>query len=137
MGFRVFEEYGAASRPEATLRTSSYLFLSKGIMKRAHQDRPSHAVLLYDETNDRLGIELFSGYDAMVQEAAKEVSVEKSGIAVNLAALIRYYDLPDPRIVGKHVLPVTFEDGMIVIDMSAYRFAVPKISPDPNDEDDL
>lgn len=121
MAFEVFDAYGAATRPEATLRASGYLFLSRGITKRAGNENATHAQLLYDESSDRLGIKLGSEVDALVDGGYREASREKSGIAVNLLPLLRYYRLPIPKYVGKQVLPVEFDGGMIVIELKPLR----------------
>lgn len=121
MSFEVFDAYGAATRPEATLRASGYLFLSRGILKRAGNESATHAQLLYDETSDRLGIRLGADVDALVSPGFKEASKEKSGVSVNLLPLLRYYGLPEPRVAGKRVLPVGFEGGMIVIELKSLR----------------
>ena len=129
MPFKVFDAYGAASRPEATLRTSGYLFLSRGIVKRAGKENATHAQIMFDEESDQLAIRLHDQLDIEVlvnDGTIKEVSSEKSGISVNLAAPIRYYNFPDPKAVGKQVFQVNFIDGLIVIDMRDYRKAKPR-----------
>lgn len=121
MAFEVFDAYGAATRPEATLRASGYLFLSRGILKRGGSENATHAQLLYDETADRLGIKLGGDVDALLSSGFKEMSREKSGASVNLLPLLRYYGLPEPKLVGKQVLPVEFDGGMIVIELKPLR----------------
>lgn len=138
MAFKVFDAYGAASRPEATLRTSGYLFLSKGIMKRAGSENATHAQLLFDEAWDRLGIRLYEPVDVPNDGSAREASLEKSGIAVNVLPLMRYYGLPDPKSLGKQVLTVSFDGNVIVIGMSGIRAmkapevgSTPRVPPPP------
>ena len=121
MAFEVFTAYGAASRPEATLRTSGYLFVSKGIMKRAQSENATHAQLMYDEIENRLGIRLYDTFDVPENESVREVSPEKSGIAVNLMPLLRFYGFPGPKILGKRVLPITLDGNVIVIDLKTLR----------------
>lgn len=125
MAFKVFDAYGAASRPEATLRASGYLFLSKGVIKRAGSENATHAQLMFDEENDVLGIRLYAASDAPNDGSAREASPEKSGVAVNVTPLLRYYDLPEPKVVGKQVFNVTFQDNVIVIDLKDFRLAKP------------
>lgn len=130
LAFKVFDAYGAASRPEATLRASGYLFLSKGIMKRAGHERATHAQLMFDEETDRLGVKLFRELiDAPDDGTARDLSPEKSGSSVNLTPLLRYYGLPEPKHVGKQVFNVTFEDNVIVIDLKEYRNMKPDGEP--------
>lgn len=121
MPFKVFDAYGAASRPEATLRASGYLFVSKGIMKRARSERATFAQLMYDESEQKLGIRLYDEFDVPGDGSAPKVSVEASGVAVNILPLLRYYGLPEPKVTGKRVLPVSFEDQVIVIDLKQVK----------------
>jgi hypothetical protein len=115
MAFKVFTAYGAASRPEATLRASGYLFLSKGILRRAG-DRPfTHYQLQYDEETGRLGIALGGAARAVVDNAYRPLSKEPSGASLNLMPLLRYYGFPP--VTEKRVLPVTFEENLIVIEL--------------------
>lgn len=123
MAFKVFEAYGAASRPEATLRASGYLFLSKGILKRAGDEQAKAAQLLFDEDEDKLGIrlvDLFTVNESQSQ-TVREMSHEKSGAAVNITPLMRYYRFPTAKQLGKRILPVDFDRDMIVIDMKELR----------------
>ena len=129
MAFKVFDAYGAASRPEATLRASGYLFLSKGIMKRARCENATHAQLMFDEETDVLGVRLYDSFDVPDDGSAREVSPEKSGVAVNVTPLLRYYGLPEPKNVGKQVFNVTFENDVIVIDLKGYRNAKAQQTP--------
>jgi hypothetical protein len=113
MAFRVFTAYGAASRPEATLRSSGYLFLSKGILQRAGDEKATYCQLRFDEEDGRLGIKLArDDFD----EGVRQMSIEPSGASVNLLPLLRYYGFP--ALKGKRVLPVKFEDNMIVLDLA-------------------
>jgi hypothetical protein len=113
MAFRVFDAYGAASRPEATLRASGYLFLSKGIMKRAGKEGATHCQLRYDESDGRLGIWLTEASSESGEGGVRPMLDEKSGASINLLPLLRYYGFPELK--EKQVLPVTFEDDLVVI----------------------
>jgi hypothetical protein len=114
MAFRVFTAYGAASRPEATLRSSGYLFLSKGILQRAGDEKATYCQLQFDEEEGRLGIKLArASFDG---EGMRQMSIEPSGASVNILPLLRYYGFP--ALKGKRVLPVRFEDGLIVLDLA-------------------
>lgn len=121
MAFKLFDAYGAANRPEATLRASGYLFLSRGILKRGGNEDATHAQLLYDEAEDRLGIKLGGDVDVLLDNGFKDISREKSGASVNLLPLLRYYRFPEPKAMGKRVLPVEFEKEMIVIELKPLR----------------
>ena len=123
MAFTVFDAYGAATRPEATLRASGYLFLSRGILKRAGNEAATHAQLLFDEDEERLGIKLLDEFNDLSESSVRELSQEKSGVSMNLTPLLRYYNFPDPKEVGKQVFAVTFEEGIIVIDLRPLRTA--------------
>ena len=137
LAFKIFDAYGAASRPETTLRASGYLFISKGIMKRARSENATHAQLMFDEVEGKLGIRLYEEFDNPADGTTREASVEKSGVAVNLLPLLRYYGIPEPKVTGKQVLPVTFDDQVIVIDLKMLREAkgkparVPSPPPSP------
>lgn len=130
MAFKIFDAYGAASRPEATLRASGYIFLSRGILRRAGIEDATHAQLMYDEEADRLGIKLYTSIDAPKEQSTREMSVERSGASVNILPLIRFYNLPDPKKLGKRVLPVQFEEGLVVIDMKDFRSGKLKAAPE-------
>lgn len=116
MTFRVFTSYGAASRPEATLRGSGYLFLSKGILQRAGNSAAAHCQLQFDEQSGRLGIKLLADGHELFEDGARRLTVEKSGASINILPLLRYYGFP--RLEGKRVLPVKFEGDLIVIELS-------------------
>lgn len=135
VAFKIFDAYGAASRPEATLRASGYIFLSKGILKRAGTEDATHAQLMYDDDEDRLGIRLYREIDAEFEEAIREMSVEKSGASVNILPIIRYYDLADPKKLGKRILPVQFENSMVVIDLKPLREAKDAAAPQKEAEE--
>jgi hypothetical protein len=115
MAFRVFTAYGAASRPEATLRTSGYLFLSKGILQRGGDEGATHCQLQFDEQSGLLGIKLASNGEELLEDGFRPLTVERSGASINILPLLRYYGFP--RIKEKRVLPVKFEDGLIVIEL--------------------
>lgn len=141
--FQVFDAYGAASRPEATFRSSGYLFLSRGILKRAGNEHATHAQLLFDETDNRLGIKLCGADEAGASaRGVREVILERSGASVNLVPLLRYFGFPEAKVIGKRVLPVTFDKGLIVTELQSLREAEAKPKgvqappPDPEDFDD-
>jgi hypothetical protein len=124
VAFKVFTAYGAGSRLEATLRANGYLFLSHGILKRAGYEDAIAAQLMYDEDSDRLGVKLFhNGQPRIADPTIRDMSKERSGKSVNILPLIRFYNLPDPKKVGRQVFPVTFEDGLVVIDLKSLRNA--------------
>ena len=131
MPFKDFDAYGAASRPEATLRASGYLFLSKGIMKRARCEGATLSKLMFDEENDVLGISLYSDFDTSPSESIREATVEKSGISVNLTPLLRYYNFPEMKDIGKQVFPVTFDAKIIVMSLKGLRTAEPPVVSKP------
>lgn len=116
MAFEVFDAYGAASRPEATLRASGYLFISKGIMRRAGKADATHCQLQYDADTGRLGVVLTDKDAAMFDEGIRPINVEKSGASINLVPLLRYYGLPT-SFKGKLILPVTFDNNLIVMEL--------------------
>src|SRR5579863_4478283 len=106
MPFEVFDAYGAASRPEATLRASGHLFISRGIVKRSGREDATYYQLQFDEDTDRMAIRMCRNYDKISEQGVREVIQEKSGIAINIVPLLRYYNFPMPK--TKVVLPVDF-----------------------------
>ena len=116
MAFKVFDGYGAASRPTATLRVSGYVFLSKGILKRADCESCTHAELRFDEESQKVGIRLIND---LVEDtdapSVRQINTEKSGISVNLLPLLRFYGYGKPT--KKHVLQVEFNEGMVIVDL--------------------
>jgi len=92
-------------------------------MKRAGSENATHAQLMFDEDDDVLGIRLYEAKDAPGDGSAREASPEKSGIAVNVIPLLRYFNFPEPKHVGKQVLNVTFDHNVIVIDLKDFRNA--------------
>jgi hypothetical protein len=116
MAFRIFTAYGAASRPEATLRTSGYLFLSKGILQRAGDVEATHCQLQFDEQSGLLGIKLASNGRELIEDGFRPLTGERSGASINILPLLRYYGFP--RLKEKRVLPVKFEDDLIVIELA-------------------
>ena len=127
MTFKVFDAYGAAARPEATLRASGQIFLSRGILSRSGKEGATHVQLQFDEEADTLGIKLCKSTASVTETGIREATVEKSGIAVNLVPLLRYYNFRMPK--AKLVLPVTFGAGLVLIDLKPLRQ-----SPSPNTE---
>jgi hypothetical protein len=121
LAFKVFTAYGAASRPEATFRLSGYLFLSKGILKRAGCEDATHAQLQFDEDDNVLGIRLAESRMDLIEDGYREAIQEKSGIAVNILPLLRFYGFPEAKEIGKRVLPVSFEEGFITIEVGSLR----------------
>jgi hypothetical protein len=115
MAFRVFDAYGAASRPEATLRASGYLFISKGIMSRAGKESATRYQLRFDPDNGRCGIMLLDDRDTGFDEGVRRLNVEASGASLTLLPLLRYYGFP--AVKEKKVLPVAFEDDLIIINL--------------------
>lgn len=115
MAFKVFEEYGAAARDEATLRISGYLFVSKGLQKRVDAEEANGAVLLYDEEGKRIGIRFHAIYDEN-NVAMRNVSKEKSGVAVNILPLLRFYGIKKPS--EKRTLQVSKEQDMLIVDIA-------------------
>jgi hypothetical protein len=119
MTFKVFDAYGAAARPEATLRASGQLFLSRGILKRSGREDATFYQLQFDEDTDRLAVKACRKYDESSETGVREALQEKSGIAINVIPLLRYYNFPMPK--TKIVLPVTFESGLVVVDLKELR----------------
>ena len=141
MGFQVFEAYGAASRPEATLRASGYLFLSKGILKRGGMEGATHAQLMFDEETDKLGVSLYMDPTGE-NDTIRELSREKSGASINIVAVLRYYRFPDMKKIGKRVLSVDFDedfvgDKIITIDLSSLRETATASPPQQEEEEDI
>lgn len=121
MAFKVFDAYGAAARPEATLRASGQLFLSRGILRRSSREDATHYQLQFDEETDRLAIKLCHRNDESSQPGVKEALLEKSGIAINVVPLLRYYNFRVPK--AKMVMPVTFESDLVVVELKGLREA--------------
>lgn len=119
MAFKVFDAYGAAARPEATLRASGQLFLSRGILKRSGREDAAFYQLQFDEDTDRLAIKLCRKEDESREAGVREALQEKSGIAINVVPLLRYYNFRVPK--TKVMLPVTFESGLVIADISTLR----------------
>lgn len=123
MAWEVFAAYGAASRHEATLRASGYLFISKAILKRANQEDATHFEMLYDEEHDRLGIKFWNNKvdeDEGKEGSVRELMTEKSGVAISLMPLLRYYGITKPS--KKYGLAVTFpEEGMIAMSLKPLK----------------
>lgn len=115
MGFKVFEEYGAAARDGATLRVSGYLFLSKGLLRRVDAENAQGARLLYDEEGACLGVEFYDDYDKNRTEI-RALSREKSGSAINILPLLRFYGYGKP--IEKQTLKVEKQGAMLVMDLS-------------------
>jgi hypothetical protein len=119
--FKVFSAYGAASRPVATLRSSGYVFLSRGIAARAGHESATHYELMFSDENSQLGIRLYTEPDVNPDApSVRQTISEKSGISLTIVPLLRFYGFPDLG-KGKRLLPVTFEQDMIVIDLSQLR----------------
>lgn len=123
MGFKIFTEYGASSRNEATLRVSGYLFISNAILKRLNVDTSGEeiqqgAILLFDEDSNLLGIKLSEEYDQKQQDQRK-LSKEQSGAAINILPLLRFYGFDKPT--EKHLLKVDVRENMYVIDLSEIK----------------
>lgn len=127
MAFKVFDAYGAAARPEATLRASGQLFLSRGILKRSGREHATHYQLQFDEDTDRLAIKLCQNTDGFSASGVREALLEKSGIAINVVPLLRYYNFRMPK--AKVMLPVTFESDLVVADISGLRQGSEASSP--------
>lgn len=121
MSWEVFSAYGAASRHEATLRASGYLFISKAILKRAGVEDATHYEILYDEEHDRLGIRLYNNeVDTETEGSVRELMTEKSGVAISMLPLLRYYGIMKPS--KKYGLPVSFpEEGMIAMSLKQLK----------------
>jgi hypothetical protein len=129
VAFKLFEAYGAASRPEATLRASGYLFLSRGILKRAGNEHAKYCQLMFDENNGFLGVKLVTQGVDVKTDSTREMTTERSGAAVNIMPVLRYYGFP--KLKGKKVLEVTFEEGLIVISLNELKHELKKEVVDP------
>jgi hypothetical protein len=129
MAFKVFDAYGAASRPEATLRASGYLFLSRGIMRRAQRGKATHFQLQFDEETGRVAIKLLNVDDADFEDGVRPVTEETSGVSLNMLPLLRYYNLPIPS--EKRMLPVAFEESLVIIDLMRCLAPPPPAPPPP------
>jgi hypothetical protein len=106
------------------------LFISRGILKRSgNESGATHCRLFFDEENDALGIRLLDGPDAFEADSIRDVSVERSGVAINILPLLRYYNFPVPH--AKVVLPVTFDNDMVVVNIQGLRERKAAIPPPP------
>lgn len=116
MAFQIFTSYGAASRSEATLRASGYLFLPRAMMLGIGADSDTtKVVLLYDAAQSLLAIRLPRFDD--FENAQRDVSQEKSGTAVNIVPLLKTMKLVRPK--KKLSLPVEQQDDMLVVNMTS------------------
>jgi hypothetical protein len=135
MAFAVFESYGAAARPGATLRASGYLFLSKGILRRVGKEHGKFCQLQFDEDTDRVGIIIWDSRPGIPTPGLRAVSPEKSGVSINVLALLRYYGFVVPTV--KVLLPVTFENALIIIELKGIKKSAPApVKKVENDFDD-
>jgi transposase len=75
----------------------------------------------FDEDTDRLAIKLCHRNDESSQSGVKEALLEKSGIAINVVPLLRYYNFRVPK--AKMVMPVTFESDLVVVELKGLREA--------------
>jgi hypothetical protein len=117
MGFEVFSAYGAASRDQATLRASGYLFVPSGMIQAIAAEGVTHVVLMYDKAATKLAIR--APRDDETPEVWREVVHEKSGIVVNIVPLLKTYKLQQPKKKVKLPAQVDSEQPWVVIDMRA------------------
>jgi len=116
MALKVFDGYGAASRPEATLRVSGYLFLPKGILKRGGRESATHCELMFDDANDDLGVRLLDKeIDDVSAETVRPLVPEKSGCSIGVMPLLRYFAFPPKPTKKKRTLPVSFQTNNVIV----------------------
>lgn len=121
MAFELFDSYGAGARNEATLRASGYLFLSKSMIQAIHADKEKFLVLMYDREENKLGVRVPTPNDP--ESARREVSIEKSGIAINIVPVLKSYGLEKPK--KKARLPVAIAQQMIIVEMGKLTDQIP------------
>ena len=115
MALRKFVEYGAASRNEVTLRVNQTLFISNSMVARYGGTGATAVNLYIDDETPRIGIEFLSPSDDNGKETRK-ISTEKSGIAINVSAILKYYNIP--KFEGKRTLYTKNEEGMLILDLN-------------------
>lgn len=114
MGFQLFKEYGAASREEATIRSRGTIFLSDAILNRISMKNAEAFQLLFDEERCALAIELLETYERK-NRAQRKISQERSGVAINAAPMLRYFNF---RLGKKRSVEVEIDGKLVVLDLS-------------------
>jgi hypothetical protein len=110
MAFTKFIDYGAASRHEATLRVNKTLFISKSMLTKFGVSNSKSAILYIDDNKKRLGIE----FSSKIENEGRKISVERSGISINIAPILRFYNI---EVKERKKLSVIIESGKLIIDL--------------------
>jgi hypothetical protein len=113
MGFELFDNYGAASRGEATLRASGYLFIPSALLQRHRIKSAEYVEVYYDDKERLVGLKFYEN-EQKERHAQRKASQEKSGVAVNLLPLLRQWGVDKPT---KKSLEVQQEDGLLTVDI--------------------
>jgi hypothetical protein len=115
MPFQVFTSYGAASRIEATLRASGYLFIPQALFDQiSDSGDTTKLVLLVDAEHMKLGVRLATDTDPA--SALRDATKENSGVSVNIVPIMRTMKLVKPK--KKLRLDVTVDGNMLVLSMA-------------------
>jgi hypothetical protein len=115
MPFQVFTSYGAASRSEATLRASGYLFIPQALFDQiSDSGDTTKLVLLVDAEHMKLGVRLATDTDPA--SALRDATKENSGVSVNIVPIMRTMKLVKPK--KKLRLDVTVDGNMLVLSMA-------------------
>lgn len=116
MGFRPFKDFGNASRSTLTLRTSGVLFISNGILRKFNAEYCEAVLLFIDDESAKVGLKFIKEFDS-IQANCKKLSRERSGVSVNVAPILRYYEVSKQQ--EKINLAMQRQDDLLILEISS------------------
>lgn len=116
MTFRLFTEYGAASRTQVTIRTNELLFISKTTLKQFDAEESNFAVIYIDELSLNVGIQFHKNEP---NTNFRKISQEKSGVSINISPILKYLGIGSVR--KKFMSDVENREGMLIFSIKCLK----------------
>lgn len=106
---KIFTHYGASAREQVTIRTNDILFVSDTLLKRFNADKCCFVTIFIDEENAEIGLEF---HDNKPTNVHRKVCGEKSGISINIAPILRYFNIK--KLDRKYIANIR-KDGKLLV----------------------
>jgi hypothetical protein len=114
MGFKKFTTFGSSSRSTITLRVNNTIFISKSMLLRLGLILDVRFAVVYLD-DDGLYVGLKLSVEEPVEEGFRKLSIENSGVSLNIFAILRYFNIP--KITSKKDLSAEIKDDMIIFSL--------------------
>lgn len=114
MALRKFTNFGAAARSEVTLRVNQSIFISNSMLHKCKAINVKAVYLYVDDERPIIGIK-FIDQVAENDKECRKVSREKSGVSLNIAPILKFYNINKQS--KKKTMSSRIEGELLIVDL--------------------